>query len=40
MVGSLHINCRGALTALVVFNMTPLYTAESSILMERQAPDS
>ena len=27
------------LTALVVFNMTPLYTAESSILMERQAPE-
>ena len=27
------------LTALVVFNMTPLYTAESSILIERQAPE-
>jgi succinoglycan biosynthesis transport protein ExoP len=27
------------LTALVVFNMTPLYSAESSILIERQAPE-
>jgi capsular exopolysaccharide synthesis family protein len=27
------------LTALVVFNMTPLYTAESSILIESQAPE-